>query len=600
VSTIAILNTVFTANVKGFSEGTDKVKKGLGSVAARVKGVSGSVAGFAAALGGSAIVGTLVSITKASMENADSLGELSAKIGLSVKSLSELQYVAQLSDVEFGTLANAVKKLQINLVEAAATGKGGTAAALDQLGLSAANLVTALPNDQLFAIADSIAAVGNPAEQAALAMDIFGKAGVDLLPMLQGGAAGMRELIKEAHATGSVLDDVTANKINAANDAWDKIGKTIEGFGNKLAVNVAPIITQLGDDLLKTGIDGELAAGQTASGFGSIIPVIAFAADAAELFWRVFQVGAGQFQVAVGLVLKQMSLIPATLDWIMEKITGTSTGIGAMLSESGDELMERGREKWGAVGQYITGETKSWGEQFQNYSNTATAAADSVNAAVARTPVAMQAATDATVKATEAAKEYVEKLKLERDTFGMTTEQVERYKLAQQGAAASVLKEAAMIAGQIDALEKQKKAVEDAAKAREETLDRLRDKASSVLEEIQTPQEKYNAKIAELNELFRTGHINLDQFQRASKKAFGDSFGDKPKIKAMEPMKFADGLQRGTQGARSAILASVGQSAKTAEDRIEGHTKRMADGINRMNTQLSTLVKLNSEEEFVK
>ena len=68
----------------------------------------------------------------------------------------------------------------------AAKGSDHARDTLFQLGLSMADLRKLSPEDQFTLIADRLSKVENTTRRAALAMEIFGRGGTELLPMLEG------------------------------------------------------------------------------------------------------------------------------------------------------------------------------------------------------------------------------------------------------------------------------------------------------------------------------------------------------------------------------------------------------------------------------
>ena len=75
------------------------------------------------------------------------------------------------------------------------------------------------PDERLGAIADRLMAVRSPALRTAMAMDVFGKAGVQILPMLSGGAAGLAAMRQQARALGLSMSGDTVKAAAQLNDA---------------------------------------------------------------------------------------------------------------------------------------------------------------------------------------------------------------------------------------------------------------------------------------------------------------------------------------------------------------------------------------------
>ena len=116
--------------------------------------------------------------------------EMSRRTGMSVEALSALKYAAGQSGVEMEAVETGVRKMQRAIVESAAGSRQASEAML-QLGLSIGDLKDLSPQRQFELIADRLSKVQNPTLRAAIAMHIFGRAGTELLPVIEGGKAGL-------------------------------------------------------------------------------------------------------------------------------------------------------------------------------------------------------------------------------------------------------------------------------------------------------------------------------------------------------------------------------------------------------------------------
>lgn len=202
-------------------------------------------------------------------ESGEQLTLLSARLGTSVESLSQLQYAAQSVNVPFQTLAGAMDIFERNLVQAS-EGSGKAKVALADLGIDAAKLA-ALPLDtQLGLIADKIAMLPNPTQQTAAAMRIFGSSGADLLPILRDGAAGIEAFRQKADDMGVTLSGETAEALAKANSAMTDLKATSHSLWMEIAADAAPAVS---------GLEGVLT--QLVSGFKNL--TFGFATPQAQL-----------------------------------------------------------------------------------------------------------------------------------------------------------------------------------------------------------------------------------------------------------------------------------------------------------------------------
>ena len=211
----------------------------LGDESKRVKGmlaglgVSLSVAGFAAMI-------------KSAIDAADQLNKLSQKIGISVEALSTLRFAAQLSDVSLETLQKGIKGLSQNIAEAN-TGIGDGAQVFDALGISVRNADGSMKSTEavLLQVADVFANLEDGAVKTALAVKLFGKSGMDMIPFLNQGAAGITQLTAEAERLGLKLTTETARSAEAFNDNLTALKASSSSLGIALARDFLPELTNI-------------------------------------------------------------------------------------------------------------------------------------------------------------------------------------------------------------------------------------------------------------------------------------------------------------------------------------------------------------------
>ena len=100
------------------------------------------------------------------------------------------------------SLAMGIKKMQVNIADAARGGKAGQRGIGRRRALRRRAWPDLLPEEQFRRIADRIAAIENPTERAAAAVKIFGRNGTELMPMLLQGADGIAKWEARARALG--------------------------------------------------------------------------------------------------------------------------------------------------------------------------------------------------------------------------------------------------------------------------------------------------------------------------------------------------------------------------------------------------------------
>lgn len=258
---IARLAVSLNLDTAAFQTGSRRAKDEATGLQGHMSKVGKAIAGAFAGIALGEVVQQFRDMTKAAIDAAGGLGETAAQIGVTTKSLQEYRFAATQVGLSTQEMELGLAQLTRRLGDAS-LGVKEPAAALDKLGISLDQIKGKDTGDVIPLIATGIAKIPDPAERAAIAVDLFGKSGQKLLPLLEGGAAGVEKFRTEAERLGLVLSegeiakaDETADKLAALNfeieaqqnkkllENADAIIKYEEAIGNfKLA-----LITAVGD-----------------------------------------------------------------------------------------------------------------------------------------------------------------------------------------------------------------------------------------------------------------------------------------------------------------------------------------------------------------
>lgn len=229
---------------------TDKKAGELGQ--SLLKGV-GTAAKWGAAVvtGATAAAGALVGVATNAAGAMDAIDKGSAKVGISKTAYQEWGYVLGQNGVDVGKLEVGMKTL-VGAMDSAASGTKSAQNNFAALGLSIYDSNGKLKDQEtmlqetLYALAD----MENGTEKARLATELFGKAGVEMMPMLNGGSEGMAELTDRAHELGLVMSDDAVNAGVVLGDTIDDVKQSFGALGNQLGVAFMPIIQSVLDLIL--------------------------------------------------------------------------------------------------------------------------------------------------------------------------------------------------------------------------------------------------------------------------------------------------------------------------------------------------------------
>ena len=176
----------------------------------------------------------------------DEIQKMSLRTGFSAKALSEYKHAAELSGTSLESLEKGVKRMQSTIYDAE-QGLATASDAFDALGVSSEELEGKNPEQQFKILSSALADVDDSSRRAALAQDIFGRAGTDMLPMLAAGSKGIAKMRQEAQGLGIVFDQKAADAAAKFNDDMDRLKKSFAGVFQELGNKLIPIFV---DDLI--------------------------------------------------------------------------------------------------------------------------------------------------------------------------------------------------------------------------------------------------------------------------------------------------------------------------------------------------------------
>ncbi len=259
-----------------FTTGLAKARGELGSFSSAAK------IGFAAVGAAALAAGTALGVAvKHSLDHADALGKAAQKAGVSVQALSRLEYAARLSDVSMEGLTGSLTKLGKAMVDATTDKTGAASIAFKALGIDVRDASGNIrdSNAVFLDIADRFGRMEDGATKSTLAMQLFGKAGAELIPLLNSGRDGLKQMADESDRVGFTLTNRTTDAANAFNDTLTKIQLATDGVVNKIMVAALPALQGLANTMTSAGF--ATAAGTMANNIITAINQIITAATVA-------------------------------------------------------------------------------------------------------------------------------------------------------------------------------------------------------------------------------------------------------------------------------------------------------------------------------
>lgn len=204
-------------------------------------------------LGASAAVGgSIFAVGKSTADYAGDMYDMARGAGIGVEAFQKLAYAGRMSGVETEKLSASLVKFD-RMVAEATSGNKTYMQTFEDLGIkikdSAGNLRQ--PNEIFEDVADIFHNTEDGIGKTALAVELFGKSGADLIPMLNDGKAGLKAFYAEAERLGLALSNEMIAKGDAFSDQLENIGEQVKGVKLQLGAALIPALSAATEKISK-------------------------------------------------------------------------------------------------------------------------------------------------------------------------------------------------------------------------------------------------------------------------------------------------------------------------------------------------------------
>jgi hypothetical protein len=273
----------------------------------------------------------LYELGKSTAEAGEEIFRASQRLGISTDAVQEFRHAAIITGVPVEALEMAITRLSAAAGTSLLHPFDDAAVMFSRFGIhvrdSNGHLKTG--DELLEAVAGRFETLSDAEKPAALRALGFGRAGAQLLPFLNKGAAGIKELREEAHKLGVVLN---ADAITAAKKftlAHRELSEKLRGFKNRVGVPILNALNDIHDGLEK--FFAQFTAAQIEQAIRAVAYAIGFL-----LLPTLIEMAAATIAAAVPVVAMALAFVALAL-----AIDDVSTYI-----EGGDSLLGRAIAKW--------------------------------------------------------------------------------------------------------------------------------------------------------------------------------------------------------------------------------------------------------------
>lgn len=225
-------------NTRQSSEAFDRMSSGIGI---SISGIVAGVGALATAAGVAGAAGALRDLMNEANGVNDMLDKAATRTGITAERMSTLAFAAAGVDAELTDLQDGLLELQKKTVM--------DPAKFEAFGVSIKDTNGEIKDADalLESVADAMQKSGSAARQAAMADELLGGAGRKLIPILQGGADGLRELEDAARGAGAQVSQLEAKSAGALAAAMQRAQSRVQSLGTAIAGQLNPLLVVISD-----------------------------------------------------------------------------------------------------------------------------------------------------------------------------------------------------------------------------------------------------------------------------------------------------------------------------------------------------------------
>lgn len=187
-------------------------------------------------------IDTLMNFANEVSSVGDKIDKQSQALGLSRKAYQEWDYILGQNGASIDSLGVSMKTLN-SAILSAGEGSKESMTAFRQLGLNVHEIETMNMEDQFDAVVRAFQKMPAGAQKSALAVKLFGRNGMELLPLLNQSETSLDELRARAEELGIIMSDDAVDASVAYNDAMDDLNRTFNGLKYSVGAKLLPALT---------------------------------------------------------------------------------------------------------------------------------------------------------------------------------------------------------------------------------------------------------------------------------------------------------------------------------------------------------------------
>lgn len=239
------------ADIARLQQDLDRARQQVGSAMDNIGAAVKKAAKAFAVLAAGFAVGAFASWIKSAIDATDVVSDLSQRTGVAIEEIAGLQLWFQIGGAEAGDFESSMIKLSKQIIEGEKAFKSIGVATRNADGSLRSNVQVLLDSG------DAFAKMENSTAKTAKALELFGKSGAVLLPILNSGSEGLRQMNEMADKLGLTFDQKTVDAAGNFNDTLDFLGLASQGVARQVAKQLLPTLNSLVGQFLDFIVKGD-------------------------------------------------------------------------------------------------------------------------------------------------------------------------------------------------------------------------------------------------------------------------------------------------------------------------------------------------------
>lgn len=287
----------------------------------------------------------------------DNLDKMSGRTNVAVEKLSALTYAFEQNGASQQDLEKALTATNGLMADLQRKGERSRSI-MNRLGLSFSDVANSSPDEAMILLSDRISMVTDPAQKSAMAMEVFGESGKQMLNFINQGASGIESLTERADDLGLVMSGDSAKSAATLGDRISELKQSFIGIGMQIMGALAPTFVMIGEKIaevakfvmvfIKQNKDMIITIGQVMLillAVGAAIFAVGLAITAVGTIIGAMVAIASAIAAAFGAVVAVLAFILSPIGLVIVAVLGIAAAVLYFTGAGGKALTWFG-EKW--------------------------------------------------------------------------------------------------------------------------------------------------------------------------------------------------------------------------------------------------------------